>query len=57
MEKIFTSPNRYIQGYGVIEAFGKHILHLGKNSFILGGKTALSTIRDSVSKSVAENNK
>ena len=57
MEKIFTSPNRYIQGYGVIEAFGKHVLHLGENPFILGGKTALSTIRDSVSKSMAENNK
>ena len=55
MEKIFTSPNRYIQGYGVIKEFGRYVSHLGSRPFILGGKTALSTIRDIVSKSAAEN--
>ena len=55
MEKIFTSPNRYIQGYGVIKDFGRYVSLLGSRPFILGGKTALSTIRDIVSKSAAEN--
>ncbi len=55
MVKILTAPNRYIQGYGIIEDFGKYISHLGSKPFIVGGKTALSTIRESVSKSVVEN--
>jgi len=55
MVRIFTSPSRYIQGYNVIKDFGKYISHLGSKPFIIGGKTALSTIRESVSKSVAEN--
>jgi glycerol dehydrogenase len=55
MLKILTAPSRYIQGYGVIRDFGKYISHLGSKPFIVGGKTALSTIRESVSKSVAEN--
>jgi glycerol dehydrogenase len=55
MLKILTAPSRYIQGYGVIRDFGKYISHLGSKPFIIGGKTALSTIRESVSKSVAEN--
>ena len=52
--KILTAPNRYIQGYGAIRDFGKHTVHLGLRPFIIGGKTALSTIRDRVSKSAAE---
>jgi glycerol dehydrogenase len=55
MVRIFTSPSRYIQGYNVIKDFGKYVSHLGSKPFIIGGKTALSTIRESVSKSVAEN--
>ena len=55
MEKIFTSPSRYIQGYGVIKMFGRYVSHLGSSPLILGGKTALSTIRDIVSRSAAEN--
>lgn len=55
MKKIFTAPNRYIQGYGIVEEFGKLISHLGSKPFILGGKTAISIIKNSVSKSVEEN--
>ena len=55
MLRILTAPSRYIQGYGVIRDFGKYISHLGSKPFIIGGGKALSTIRDSVSKSVAEN--
>jgi glycerol dehydrogenase len=55
MVKIFTSPSRYIQGYNILKDFGKYISHLGSKPFIIGGKTALSTIRESVLKSVAEN--
>jgi glycerol dehydrogenase len=55
MLKIFTSPSRYIQGYDILKDFGKYISHLGSKPFIIGGKTALSTIRESVLKSVVEN--
>ncbi len=55
MIKTLTAPNRYIQGYGAIRDFGKYTIHLGSRPFIIGGKTALSTIRDGVLKSAAEN--
>jgi glycerol dehydrogenase-like iron-containing ADH family enzyme len=45
MVRIFTAPNRYIQGCGVLENIGKYVSHLGHNFFILGGKSALSSIR------------
>ena len=53
MVKILTAPHRYIQGYGIIEDFGKYISHLGSRPFVIGGKTALSIVRESVSKSMA----
>jgi len=55
MVKIFTAPNRYIQGCGVIENICKYVSHLGHNFFILGGKSALSSIREGVLKSMSEN--
>jgi glycerol dehydrogenase len=55
MARIFTSPSRYIQGYNILKDFGKYVSHLGSKPFIIGGKTALSTIRESVSRSAAEN--
>jgi glycerol dehydrogenase len=54
MLKILTAPNRYIQGYGIIRDFGKYTSHLGSKPFVIGGKTALSTIREVVLKSAAE---
>jgi glycerol dehydrogenase len=55
MVKIFTAPNRYIQGCGVIENICKYGSHLGHHFFVLGGKSALSSIREAVLKSAAEN--
>jgi glycerol dehydrogenase len=55
MAKIFTAPNRYIQGCGVIDNICKYVSHLGQNLFVLGGKSALSNIREAVLKSAAEN--
>lgn len=46
MLKIMTAPSRYIQGYNVIADFGSHVSRLGKRPFIMGGKTALSQVRD-----------
>ena len=54
MIKILTAPNRYIQGYGIINDFAKYISHLGSKPYIVGGKTALSTIKESISKSMDE---
>lgn len=55
MEKIFTAPNRYIQGYGIISEFGKYISHLGSKTFVLGGTRALAAVGESFSKSTTEN--
>jgi len=54
MPKILAVPNRYIQGYGIMKDFGKYVAHLGSKPFIIGGKTALSVIREGVLKSMAE---
>ena len=54
MVKILTAPNRYIQGYGIIKDFGKYISHLGSKPFLVGGKTALSIVKESVIKSTSE---
>ena len=54
MAKIFTAPSRYIQGYGVMKDFGDYISHLGSKPFLIGGRTALSTIKDIVTKSISE---
>jgi len=55
MVRIFTSPSRYIQGYGITSNFAKYISHLGSKPFVIGGGKALSTVREIISKSVAEN--
>lgn len=54
MVKIFTAPSRYIQGYDVMKDFGKHISHLGSKPFLVGGKTALSTVKETVAKSASD---
>ncbi|HVP80154.1 MAG TPA: glycerol dehydrogenase [Thermodesulfobacteriota bacterium] len=55
MVRIFTAPNRYIQGCGVLENVGKYVSHLGRHFFILGGKSALSSVRETVLKSMTLN--
>ncbi|MFH1487680.1 MAG: glycerol dehydrogenase [Pseudomonadota bacterium] len=52
MIKILTAPNRYIQGYGIVRDIGLHISHLGSRPFIIGGKRALSSLKESVSRSL-----
>ncbi len=54
MLKILTAPGRYIQGYGIMKDFGKYISHLGSKPFLVGGKTALSIVKESVTKSASE---
>ncbi len=49
MLKILTGPGRYIQGYDVIYDFGKHVSRFGKRPFIIGGKTALSQVKEIIS--------
>ena len=48
MRKIMTAPGRYIQDYDVIEDFASQVSRLGSNPFIIGGKTALSRVRDKI---------
>ena len=52
MVKIMIAPNRYIQGPGIIKEVAKYVVHLGSNYFFIGGPTALSIIRDTVSMSL-----
>ncbi len=56
MLKILTTPGRYVQGYDVINESGRYFSLLGSRPFILGGKRALSAIKDRLSKSLKENN-
>ena len=46
MLKIMTSPGRYIQDFNVIKDFALHVFKLGKRPFIIGGKTALSRVKN-----------
>jgi len=54
MTRILTCPSRYVQGYGILKDFGGHISDLGSKPFIIGGKRAFDTIRESVSRSLNE---
>jgi glycerol dehydrogenase len=55
MIKIMIAPNRYIQGPRVLTETGKYIVHLGTRVFFIGGPTALSKVKDHVSRSLDEN--
>jgi glycerol dehydrogenase len=55
MIKIMIAPNRYIQGPRVLEETGQYIAHLGSRVFLIGGRTALSIVKDQVSASLKEN--
>jgi glycerol dehydrogenase len=54
MLKIFTSPSRYIQGYDILPEIGRRVSHMGRRAFVVGGKTAVSRIREPLSRSMAE---
>ncbi len=42
---IFGARGRYVQGPGAIEELGDHLLALGKNILVVGGKTGLEATR------------
>lgn len=43
---IFASPGRYVQGAGAIGELGEHLMPLGKNVLVAGGKTGLAATRE-----------
>ena len=43
-----TAPGRYIQTYNAIDEFSTHLSRLGKQPFIIGGKTALAQVQDRI---------
>jgi glycerol dehydrogenase len=44
MLKTMKAPGMYIQGYNIIDEFAAHVTRLGTRPFVIGGKTALSSI-------------
>ena len=52
MIRIMISPNKYVQGPGILKEAGEHIAHLGSRFFFIGGPTALSIAKDQVSASL-----
>ena len=44
---------RYVQGVGILNTIGSEILRVGSAPLIVGGKTALSITRETISKSVS----
>jgi len=50
---IIILANTYIRGYGVTSETGKFAKKLGNKAMVIGGKTALSVSRESISKSLA----
>jgi glycerol dehydrogenase len=55
MIKIMIVPNRYIQGPGILDETGKYINHLGSKAFVIGGSTALATVKDRIGVSLDRN--
>jgi len=48
MLKIMTAPGKYIQDYNIIYNFADYVSKLGSRTFVIGGSTALSTIKEKV---------
>ncbi|SDF56654.1 glycerol dehydrogenase [Sporolituus thermophilus] len=55
MKRVMISPNRYVQGAGVISEIGNQVKLLGSKALVLGGKTALANVRTVLEKSFADN--
>ena len=45
--RVFVSPQRYVQGPGILESAGKIMSHHAKNLFIIGGTHALKAVEGS----------
>lgn len=50
MTKILISPSKYVQGANAINELGKMLSVYGKKALIVGGKTGISTVKDSIEK-------
>ena len=48
MLKTMAAPGRYIQGYNVTDDFSVHVSRLGNRPFIIGGRTALSRVKEKI---------
>ena len=48
MLKTMAAPGRYIQGYNVTDDFSVHASRLGNRPFIIGGRTALSRVKEKI---------
>ena len=56
MLKIMSAPGRYIQGYNVINDFAFHVSKIGNRPFIMGGRTALSRVKEKIIPGIQTNN-
>jgi glycerol dehydrogenase len=54
MEKLLAAPSRFVIGADALDELGRCINLLGKRTFIIGGKTALSKVESRVTKTLAE---
>jgi glycerol dehydrogenase len=54
MIRIMIAPNRYIQGPGILKEAGKYIVHLGSRVLLIGGPSALATVKEQISSSLRE---
>src|SRR4030067_1906236 len=55
--KIFVSPNRYIQGNGILDCLGEVLSPLGNRFFIFGDEIVLSIVGDMIASALKSVNK
>ncbi|UMZ72727.1 glycerol dehydrogenase [Natranaerofaba carboxydovora] len=55
MEKLLIAPGKYVQGSGVLSTAGEYASQLGKKALLIGGETALNIAKDTIEKSLQEN--
>lgn len=53
--EVLVAPSRYVQGRNAIKEIGHHVKLLGKNALIVGGTTALSLTKETISESLEKN--
>ncbi len=57
MDKIFGSPQRYIQGEGVIDRLGELVGYLGRRFFVFGDAIVLPLVRERIDAGFKESGK
>ncbi|MFX1485698.1 MAG: glycerol dehydrogenase [Promethearchaeota archaeon] len=53
--EVLVAPSRYVQGRNSIKEIGHHVKLLGKNALLIGGTTALSLTKETISESLEKN--